>query len=243
MSLYGDMGNIIALKYFYREIDIEVIYQPVEIAAELPEHTDIYFMGGGQDKEQEKVASDLMGKKASILDDLENDRPLLTICGGYQLFGERFLTGNGVELEGLGWFPVVTKAMDAQIQSRCIGNIVEDCQIAGLEGVRLVGFENHGGQTYFTDPTPYPLGKVVRGFGNNFEEKIEGCVKKNTIGTYMHGSFLPKNPEITKWLIQKTLEHKLGGEVLSQCLSKLDKLDIEISMQAKHALIKRFLEK
>jgi lipid II isoglutaminyl synthase (glutamine-hydrolysing) len=246
MSLYGDMGNIIALRHFLSSLDLEVIYQPVEIGESLPEQSDLYFMGGGQDKEQEKVSLDLMHKQVSIINELESGVAFLTICGGYQLFGESFLTGDGVELEGLKWFPVVTKALDPNVKSRCIGNIITECLIPGVD-TDLVGFENHGGQTYFLPGvTPTPLGRVKLGFGNNFEEKIEGCIKYNTVGTYFHGSFLPKNPRVTKWLILRALETKNRLENLSIDLEKissaLENISTEIADGARESLITRLVK-
>ena len=146
MSIYGDMGNVLAMQYWLSRLGLEYIYHPVEIGESLPEYTDFYFMGGGQDKDQEMVAKDLETKKVRLKQDVENGIALLTICGGYQLLGKQFVTGKGVELDGLGIFPVVTKSPDSSVRSRCIGNIVVESDILeDGQKLRLVGFENHGG--------------------------------------------------------------------------------------------------
>jgi CobQ-like glutamine amidotransferase family enzyme len=237
MSIYGDMGNILALSYRLEKLGWSIIYQPTTIGQTLPEKTDFYFMGGGQDKEQELIFQDLLGLKDRLLEDLEKGVPMLAICGAYQLLGQKFLTGSGVVIDGLGYLEVETKAPDNSVKSRCIGNIVEECLLPELEGVCLVGFENHGGQTYFTSQEKCrPLAKVKRGFGNNRLEKIEGCVRKNTVGTYLHGSCLPKNPELADWFIQKILEVKFTGQKIELDWSKL-KISDEVVIALRQKLI------
>jgi CobQ-like glutamine amidotransferase family enzyme len=238
MSIYGDMGNILAIQYKLRERGIEVIYQTVNQGEPLPAQTDFYFMGGGQDKEQTIIFQDFLDKKDRLVEDVENGVSLLAICGGYQLLGHKFLTGEGQEIDGVGLFPVETKAPDSTVKSRCIGDLIVACQIPGLENVKLVGFENHGGQTYFLEQNSqtksFPLGRVLQGFGNNSVEKLEGCVYKHAIGTYLHGSCLPKNPELTNWLIDSTLASK--NKRANQQVQTND----EIAEAAKRIILERY---
>jgi lipid II isoglutaminyl synthase (glutamine-hydrolysing) len=234
MSIYGDMGNIIAMRYRLEKYGFEVVYQTVEQGQDLPETTDWYFMGGGQDKEQEIIYKDLLTKKSKLMKDIEDGVGLLAICGGYQLLGQKFITGNGIEVEGLGIFDVVTRAPGNTVKQRCIGNIIEECLIDELKGVKLIGFENHGGQTEFVSETRcQPLGKVLKGFGNTYDSGYEGCVYKNAVGTYLHGSCLPKNPELADWFIKNVIEVK--SKIIS-----LSQIDDAISKSVKSTLIKRF---
>jgi hypothetical protein len=261
MSIYGDMGNILAMQYRLEKRGFEVVYQTGVVGRPLPEITDFYFIGGGQDNEQYIIFQDLLTKKHKLLTDIESGVSLLSICGGYQLLGESFLTGDGRQIEGIGLFPVETRAPDASVKSRCIGNIVTDCQIPELSGYKLVGFENHGGQTVikYQDQKlksesgvnhnlsvnresgvvdsvegTIPLGKTLSGFGNNIHDGTEGCVYKHAIGTYLHGSCLPKNPLLADWLIQKSLESRLGKSV------DLEPLNDTIAQQTRDNLIARF---
>lgn len=243
MSIYGDYGNVLAMQSILRKLDIEYVYQKVELGQELPEQNDFIFIGGGQDKDQITVAKDLMSKKESLVRIIQDHCPLLAICGGYQLLGHEFIAGDGTNMQGLGIFPVVTKSLDENVKNRCIGNIVIKSNLTGKE-ITLVGFENHGGQTKFLDNRAEPLGIVVKGFGNNFGDKIEGCVYKNAIGTYCHGSFLPKNPEITRWLIKKALKRKLKNDKITQAEFEIiqnTEPSFEIAFAAKNGLINRFL--
>lgn len=245
MSLYGDMGNIIAMKYRLKQRGYNVIYQTVGQNQPLPERTDWYFIGGGQDKEQEIIYNDLLKKKHTLIADIENGVSLLAICGGYQLLGKSFLTSNEIEVEGIGIFDAVTKAPDKSIKSRSIGNIIVSCSIPELHGVKLVGFENHGGQTSFIDVDSnnksqyktkrgcYPLGEVIVGYGNNTVDKVEGCVYKNAVGTYMHGSCLPKNPELADWFIKKMIA-QAGLEL------NISEVNDDLEYQTKEFLIQRF---
>jgi lipid II isoglutaminyl synthase (glutamine-hydrolysing) len=240
MSIYGDMGNVIAMQKMLDKLGWPWVYQTVELGQDLPEKTDWYFMGGGQDADQIDVAFDLESKKTELVEQIESGVGLLSICGGYQLLGREFVTGNLESMKGLNIFPVTTQALDKKIKSRCIGNIIVESEF--LE-TQLVGFENHSGQTYFTSSTAQPLGKVRTGFGNNFEDKIEGCVYKNAVGTYLHGSCLPKNPELTMWFInqiadQKTKDNQLSPEIYFKI--KSNKIDNTIAMANKEFLIKKF---
>ncbi len=247
MSIYGDMGNIIALKYRLGKLGFEVLYQEVNPGEELPEKTDFYFIGGGQDKEQLQIFEDLLSKKAKLLNEIEQNVPVLAICGGYQLLGQSFLTGDGKQIAGIGILPVDTKAPDLSVKSRCIGNIAIKSNIPELKDVVLVGFENHSGQTYFKDgfdtSQVYPLGEVIFGFGNNSVEKIEGCVYKNVIGTYMHGSCLPKNPELSDYLIKKSIENKIGNNELPVSFLEnniFEKLSVDIALKAKNHILNKY---
>jgi lipid II isoglutaminyl synthase (glutamine-hydrolysing) len=234
MSIYGDMGNIIAMRYRLEKYGFEVVYQTVEQGQGLPETTDWYFMGGGQDKEQEIIYKDLLTKKSKLMKDVEGGAGLLAICGGYQLLGQKFITGNGIEVEGLGIFDVVTRAPGNSVQQRCIGNIIEECLIDELKGVNLVGFENHGGQTEFvSEARCQPLGKVLKGFGNTYDSGYEGCVYKNAVGTYLHGSCLPKNPELTDWFIKNAIQNR-------KITINFGKINDTLSIKVKEYLSLRF---
>jgi lipid II isoglutaminyl synthase (glutamine-hydrolysing) len=245
MSIYGDMGNITALKHRLGKIGVDLVYQVVELGDPFPTRTDFYFMGGGQDKEQSLIFQDLLNKSEKLIKDIENEVPILAICGGFQLLGQYFITGEGVEIPGIGIFPVVTKAPDNAVKSRCIGNIIMRSNIKEIDSI-FVGFENHSGQTYFVDSANIqakPLGKVLYGFGNNSTEKLEGCVYKNAIGTYMHGSCLPKNPELADYLIKKSLQRKMAqGELPAGFdLNTLDlNIDDTIAINAKKSIIYKY---
>lgn len=227
MNIYGDTGNIIALKKRAEWRGIEVTVKMFSIGNKLKTgEADIFFFGGGQDQQQELVAKDLgkadMGKV--IRKEVERGVPLLSICGGYQLLGDYYQPHKGPKLPGIGLFPAYTVAS----HDRMIGNIV----IESMFG-KLVGFENHSGKTYLKKGA-LPLGMVVKGFGNNGQDQTEGCVYKNAVGCYMHGSLLPKNPKLADWLLKKALEVKYGKQI------ELEPLDDTLELKAHSAAVKRF---
>lgn len=227
MNIYGDTGNIIALKKRAEWRGIEVVDKNFTIGDKLSRgNADIFFFGGGQDQSQEIVAKDLVqsGKGKVIKSEIGRGVPLLAICGGYQLLGEYYKPAKGPKLPGAGLFPAYTVASD----TRMIGNIVIDTQLG-----KLVGFENHLGKTFLKEEAQ-PLGKVKSGFGNNGEDLTEGCLYKNAIGCYMHGSLLPKNPELADWLLGKALEVKYGKTV------RLKSLDDSLETQAYITAIQKF---
>ena len=225
MNIYGDTGNIIALKKRAQWRGIRVITKNFSIGNILRKgEVDIFFFGGGQDQSQEIVAKDLQKKANIIKAEVERGVPLLAICGGYQLLGEYYKPAKGDKLPGIGLFQAYTMASD----QRMIGNIIIDSEFG-----KLVGFENHSGKTYLKADAK-SLGKVIKGFGNNGEDKQEGCIYKNAIGCYMHGSLLPKNPELADYLLQKALEIKYGKEI------KLKPLDDSLESEAHIAAIQKF---
>lgn len=227
MNIYGDTGNIIALqkRAQWRGIDVEIKNISIEDKLK-PEEVDIFFFGGGQDQAQEAVARDLVAssKGKIIKQEVERGVPLLSICGGYQLLGEYYQPHNKPKLPGVGLFPAYTAAGD----KRMIGNVIIESGFG-----KLIGFENHSGKTYLKNGAQ-PLGQVVTGFGNNGEDKLEGCIFKNAIGTYLHGSLLPKNPHLADWLIAEAVEAKYGKTI------ELEPVDDTLENHAHQAIISKF---
>ncbi|MDR3298322.1 MAG: glutamine amidotransferase [Candidatus Nomurabacteria bacterium] len=203
MNLYGDHGNVLVLKRRceWRGIKVNIIEH--NIGDELPAKCDIIFGGGGQDSGQQRIAEDLRNNGKALKAWAEDGMPTLLVCGIYQLFGNFFKMQDGVTIEGISVLDIETEAGD----KRLIGNIVIE---SGKFG-DIVGYENHSGLTELGNDIK-PLGKVTRGYGNNGSDGAEGVFYKNTIGTYMHGPLLPKNPRIADFLIKTALERKYGAQ-------------------------------
>ena len=208
MNIYGDRGNVMAIarRAEWRGIPATVttigIGEPLDASA-----IDLYFWGGGQDREQIAVSKDLQDAKGRDLKAaIEDGVPVLAICGGYQLLGHYYHPFDGDDLPGIGVIDVTSEAG----HDRYIGNVVVD---AGELGT-LVGFENHSGKTWLGAGVQ-PLGRVRVGKGNNGQDGTEGARYLNAIGCYMHGALLPKNPHLADWLIERSLERKYGQANLS----------------------------
>lgn len=204
LNLYGDRGNILTLRRRcqLRGIELRVIDLGIGDAL-APDEYDMLFIGGGQDKEQAPVAQDLQEMKSiGLWAAIEDDMPVLAVCGGYQLLAHYYRPADGPDMRGLGVFDAWTIHKGPQ-SPRCIGDIA-----ISWNGSTLVGFENHGGRTYLG--TARPLGKVLKGYGNNAEDRTEGAVYRNAFGTYIHGSLLPKNPHFADHLIALALERTYG---------------------------------
>lgn len=229
MSTYGDKGNILALKKraLWRGIDVNIMSS--EIGESMPE-ADIYFFGGGQDQEQFKVAKDLEEFKTNLLrKEVEKGKPMLLICGGYQLMGKYYLTSDSIRINGAGILDVYTVAGS----KRMIGNTVLSLnENIFKEQITIAGFENHSGRTYLGKDIPC-LGRVIRGGGNNGEDGTEGAVYKNVLGCYEHGPLLPKNPYLADFIIKKALEVKYQKEI------SLKKIDDDLEEKAREYILKR----
>ncbi|UXV41581.1 lipid II isoglutaminyl synthase subunit GatD [Staphylococcus simulans] len=198
LNLYSDIGNIIALKQRakWRNIKLNVV-EVNETEGVTFDGCDIFFIGGGSDREQALATKELSKIKSKLKDAIEEGMPGLTICGGYQFLGNKYITPDGTELEGLGILDFYTQSK----KERLTGDIVIESDTFGT----IVGFENHGGRTYHNYDT---LGKVTHGFGNNDEDGKEGIHYKNLLGTYLHGPILPKNHEITDYLLEQACIRK-----------------------------------
>lgn len=200
MNIYGDRGNILTLTRRCEWRGIETTVSRCEVGDSLPEDADLFFFGGGQDQEQETVAADLVGKADALREAAANGVAMLAVCGGYQLFGHYYQPDDGNRLSGVGIFDAHTVAGP----TRFIGNVVAESAVDGLADQPLVGFENHSGLTHLAEGAQ-PLARIKTGHGNNGQDKLEGCVAGAAIGTYLHGSLLPKNPHLADWLIERAI--------------------------------------
>jgi len=210
MNIYGDRGNILCLRRRCEARDIELVVEELDLGDPLdPAAYDLIFIGGGQDREQRRIAEDLaVGKGEALRKAAEGGVAMLAVCGGYQLFGRHYRTAAGDELPGAAVFDAWT-VHPGEGAHRCIGDVA-----ARWEGSTLVGFENHGGRTYLGSGAR-PLARVERGFGNNGEDGSEGAVYRNAYGTYLHGSLLPKNPRFTDHLLRLALGRRYGDVELA----------------------------
>lgn len=207
LNLYGDRGNIITMKRRLEGRGIKVNIDECSIGQPLnADKYDIFFIGGGQDFEQEVLLRDLSsGKAQDIRTAVEEEKTFLAICGGYQMLGEYYKTWDGVQLDFIGAIGVHTIGA----KERMIGNYMFRTTTESGDTV-VVGFENHSGKTYLSEQVA-PLGMMLSGNGNNGEDKTEGARYKNVFGTYSHGSLLPKNPVLCDFILQTALNHRYDG--------------------------------
>lgn len=226
MDLYGDKGNMMTIKYRCEERGIDFIYDTCSIGEEKDYSSyNLIFMGGGADREQAILSKDLLTKKDGLKKAVDSGTFFLLICGGYQLFGQYYVDANGEKIKGLEFFDYYTEK--SKTNTRCIGNIYIDVQLDDDE-FDVLGFENHGGQTYGNDENYF--GKVIFGNGNYYSSKYEGFFCKNVLGTYVHGPLLPKNPKLADFVIKHALSKDYSDVILSE-------LDDSIEENAKKELL------
>jgi len=207
MNIYADRGNLLFLR---RRCEWRGIGFTQANAADGeridPAGHDLIYIGGGQDRDQRMVATDLVATKRESLSDAADDGAvILAVCGGYQLLGHSYQLGEE-RIEGLGLVDLETVRSEGP---RLIGNVAIEADIG--RGPQLIaGFENHGGRTHL-GAGEQPLGRVVEGFGNNGSDGFEGVHRDNIIGTYLHGPLLPKNATLADRLIELALERRYGS--------------------------------
>ena len=203
MNIYGDSGNVLTIQRRLALYGYERACTPTIRATRGPNTSTMILGGGGQDTGQKKIIDDFF-KRADLLRSLAaGGTPMLMICGLYQLFGEYFETVDGSRLDGIGVIGAYTVGQEV----RMIGNLTEHSADFG----DIIGYENHSGQTFLREGVQ-PLGTVdADSTGNNGEDHTEGARVNNVIGTYMHGSLLPKNPAIADFLIRTAAERRYGS--------------------------------
>jgi CobQ-like glutamine amidotransferase family enzyme len=201
MNIYGDYGNVLTVKrrlewYGYNPQVIEY-----NRGDKFPDQIDIIIGGGGQDSGQNKIQEDLLMIGPHLCKLAEINTPMLMICGLYQLFGKFFKTSDGEIIEGIELLDIETYGES----ERLIGNIITYSPQFG----EIIGYENHSGQTFLGHQVA-ALGEVRLGAGNNTTDISEGARFKNVIGSYLHGSLLPKNPKIADFLIEQAIINRYG---------------------------------
>jgi CobQ-like glutamine amidotransferase family enzyme len=228
MGTYGDRGNIITLekRCEWRKIGTEVKKLNIGFGVSDLRKCNLLFMGGAQDTQQKIVAEDLRKKTSVLKDMIEGGIAGLYICGAYQFLGKYYKEADGTVIEGLDILDIYTVNPGLD-KPRLIGNVVAELE----NKQKIVGFENHGGRTYLGKMVK-PLGKIIKGFGNNGEDQTEGAVYKNSFGSYFHGPILPKNPHFADLLIKLALERKYGKFLLKP-------LDDSLELQAHDSVLKK----
>jgi len=228
MNLYGDRGNVLTLvrRIVWWGLAVEV--EPIDRGRVVDwDRFALVFMGGGEDSHQVHIAEDFLQRGPDLLPRLERGLPMLAICGAYQLLGREYVTGDGRHLPGIGFLDVRTESGGR----RQIGDVVGEIQGLALTPSTVVGFENHGGMTSL-GPEARPLAQVGLGSGNNGADGTEGAVKAHVIGTYLHGSLLPKNPHLADLLIGWALRY-MGRS------TPIDPLDDVWEMRAHQVMVER----
>jgi lipid II isoglutaminyl synthase (glutamine-hydrolysing) len=208
LNIYADRGNlaVFARRAAARGLQLEVtaigLGEPIR-----PGDHDLLYVGGGQDREQALIATDIAAKGEALRDAVAGGAAALAVCGGYQLFGRFYRDRYGVQLPGAEVLPLETFAGER----RMIGDVLLECELEPGARHTLAGFENHAGRTIL-DEGAEPLGRLVAGFGNDGRSGYEGCRVGRAVGTYLHGPLLPRNPWLADWLLAQAAAHRTGGE-------------------------------
>ncbi|WP_423364199.1 type 1 glutamine amidotransferase [Mycoplasma sp. P36-A1] len=197
LNLYGDRGNILTLSYYAKQLGLNPVVHEIDNVDNIDwENVDFMLIGGGSDREQALVTGQLSKIKDKLKKEVDNGLPVLAVCGGYQFLGKFYKDTSGNILDGLSVLDMETVG---QTKQRMLGNLIVESDKFGT----IVGFVNHAGETFHNLDK---LGTAINGKGNNLDTNEEGIIYQNLVGTYLHGPLLPKNPNITKFFLQKFME-------------------------------------
>ncbi|MCY3967208.1 MAG: glutamine amidotransferase [bacterium] len=226
MNIYADRGNIAVLsqRLAWRGLGVEL--KEVHFGDPIPDDCNLYYLGGGQDSDQLAVAEDLCGHGRSepLKIAAASGAVILGVCGGYQLLGHAYTTSAGQRVAGVGLLDIETTAGS----TRLIGDVVAEATLVGTTHT-VVGYENHAGRTHL-GPGCTPFANLQFGYGNNGSDGCEGAISGRTLGTYLHGPLLPKNPWLADTLLAWSLTHAGAS-------SELKPLDDQLEHTA-HAVAK-----
>ena len=214
LNLYGDRGNIacLAQRLKWRDMEAEVVEVMADDEADFSKY-DIVLLGGGSDKELVTVCEKLKAVQPEFKEYVENGGVVLALCGGYEILGKYFTNTEGKK-EGLGLLDMHTELGE----ERMFANVIMESDLVSMP---VVGFTNHSGRTFIGENKAFA--KVSVGYGNEGVNGSEGVSYKNVIGTYLYGPLLPKNPEVTDWLLTRALEKKYGEAELSPLDDSVEK--------------------
>jgi len=228
LNIYADRGNIAVLRARCEWRGIGFAVDGCGPGDPLPE-ADLYYVGGGQDRDQLLVEDDLVGRADGLRAAIDDGAWMVAVCGGYQMLGHYYRGHQGDEIRGTGLVDLVTEAGP----TRMIGNISIDCELRPGEPMTVVGFENHAGRTRLGEGVR-PLGRVLHGHGNNGRDGGEGVHTGRIVGTYIHGPLLPKNPALADHLIGAALERRHGTVALEPLDDRLEGMahDVAIAIAA-----------
>ncbi len=226
LNIYADRGNIAV---FERRAAVRghlLVVEPITLGSSLAAGAhDLFYVGGGQDREQAMIAPDLAMRGEALRDSVDEGAALLAVCGGYQLLGRGYRGRDGSWMAGAALFPHETVAGER----RMIGDVLLESTLAEARRATIAGFENHAGRTLLDDGAQ-GLGRVVAGYGNDGASGLEGCRVGRAIGTYLHGPLLPRNPWLADLLLSWAIAHAEGAEP-----TPLEPLPDELELQA-HAV-------
>lgn len=226
LNIYADRGNIAVLEHRAAARGHELDVDPITLESSLVAGThDLFYVGGGQDREQAMIAGDLAVRGDALRAAVDGGAAVLAVCGGYQLLGRGYRGRDGAWLDGAGLFPHETLAGE----TRMIGDVLLESTLPEAAGKTIAGFENHAGRTVL-DPGAHPLGRVVAGYGNDGVSGFEGARVGRALGTYLHGPLLPRNPWIADLLLSWAIAHATDSEP-----EPLDALDDTLEQEA-HAV-------
>lgn len=209
LNIYADRGNIAVLRMRLGWRGMRLVVDEVGVGDPvIPGRHDLYYLGGGQDRDQAIVARDMARDKGpAIVSAVEDGAALLAVCGGYQLAGHRYVGVDGVVMPGIGLLDAETTAGD----DRLIGDVLLAATLDGATR-EVAGFENHAGRTHLGAGAT-PFGRVLAGYGNDGLSGTEGVTYRRAIGTYLHGPLLPRNPWVADTLLAWGLAHRTGERV------------------------------
>ena len=200
LNIYADRGNIAVLRRRLEWRGLSLAVVEVGLDDPIPDDCHLYYLGGGQDRDQAPVAENLAQKADPLLRAADDGAVVLGVCGGYQLLGHGYVAADGQRMPGIGLLDLETVAGE----TRLIGDVVMDVTLDGTAAT-VVGYENHAGRTHLGGGCT-PLGQLRRGQGNNGTDGCEGAVAGRTVGTYLHGPLLPKNPWLADTLLSWALD-------------------------------------
>jgi CobQ-like glutamine amidotransferase family enzyme len=179
LNLYGDDGNIKALKYHLEEQGINVEIKNMTIG-DKKDFSDIDFLyiGSGTENNIILALEDLKNDKDKIKDYLNDNKILLSTGNSIELFGNYIITNK--KIKALGIIDYVCMHQD-----RIVKDVKSKTNIVNED---IIGFENHDGKNLSMNEDIFNEGSFY--------------------GGYVIGPILVRNPELCSLFVHKLIDSK-----------------------------------
>ena len=175
---------------------------------------DLVILPGSKTTIPDLLWMDRQGLTARIQDLRQAGTPIIGICGGYQMLGQKLydperIESSQPEADGLGLLPMSTVIGGTKETHRIQGEVVVQAGLlAGARGAPITGYEIHMGSTsgegvdspfQITDRSDAPVSSA-----NSFDGAID--TTGQVLGTYIHGLF--QNGAVRQSVLQELARRK-----------------------------------
>ena len=190
LNLYGEQGNILALKRAFKNqnVEIEVDYLSVQDKIDFKKY-DLVYLGSGSAENLLIALEDIKRHKKELKKYIESKKVLLATGNSYLLFGQKINN-----MDALGIFDYYAASSE---------KMAHESLMELYQEKDIIGFQN---REFIVNNKRNHLFKVKEGLCDNLKSEYEGYHEYNFYGTFVIGPLLIRNPHFTNILVKEIME-------------------------------------